>query len=86
VHKSKGLDQFYLSQDEINKYENFLRKVAKIVPQYKKLYDGYICVPPFLLLHICFTDKNIIPNYYYPISETIMKKYEEIMSNISKLM
>ena len=73
AYKSE-LPPFRLTNDEIDQFEAFIRKIKKLQDQ-RKLKKFWI--PYYYYIHGCFTDKQLVPLYF-----KLSREQERLFSNI----
>jgi hypothetical protein len=81
----KGLSKLHFSEDDIEKYIKFLKKISEINKLYIQETGRMICANPYFFIYMCFPEKNIIQTYY-PISKNKKKKYDDIEKFINKFL
>jgi hypothetical protein len=76
AYKAK-LPQFSLTNDEIDQYEKFIRKIKKLQDR-KKLTKFWL--PYYYYIHGCFIDKQLIP-IYFKLSSKQLRLFSDIWYN-----
>jgi len=83
--KQAGLSQLEFNDTEIEKFTEFIKKIAKICKKYYSKTGRSICVNPHFFVHHCFPEKNIIPDYYKIMSSYKIDNYKNVWDNIKNI-